>query len=185
MMKHLLSTTAIVLALATSALAQTTTTQPTVQPKPQPSGATTPGAAKAIIPEQAPSQLRAEDLLGTNVFDAQGKNVGSVDDLIFDEQQKITGVVVGVGGFLGIGKKDVGLNWQQAKFEEDRNAGTKKIVISLTKADLEAAPYFKTKEEHKAEEDAAARQKQMQQMQQQQQPQPMAPTTGTGTSQSQ
>jgi sporulation protein YlmC with PRC-barrel domain len=188
MMKHLLTTTAIVLALATPALAQTTTTQPaaeTAQPKSQPSGATTPGAEKAIIPEQAPSQLRAEDLLGTKVFDAQGKNVGSVDDLIFDEQQKITGVVVGVGGFLGIGKKDVGLNWQQAKFLEDRDAGTKKIVISLTKADLEAAPDFKTKEERKAEEDAAAQQKQVQQMQQQQQPQPMTPTTGTGPSQSQ
>ena len=83
MMKHLLTTTAIVVALATPALAQTTTTQPaaeTAQPKSQPSGATTPGAEKAIIPEQAPSQLRAEDLLGTKVFDAQGKNVGSVDE---------------------------------------------------------------------------------------------------------
>ena len=94
--------------------------------------------------------------MGTTVVDPEGKEVGLVDDLIFGEQKKIVGVVVGVGGFLGIGKKDVGLDWQQAKLQEDQAAGTKKIQISLTKAELEAAPDFKTQEEQKAEEEAAA-----------------------------
>ena len=57
--------------------------------------------------------------MGTTVVDPEGKEVGAVDDLIFDEQKKIVGVVVGVGGFLGIGKKDVGLDWQQAKLQHD------------------------------------------------------------------
>jgi sporulation protein YlmC with PRC-barrel domain len=185
MMKHLVSTTAIVVALATPAWAQTYTQQPasqtspaaTAAPQTKESGTT---ADKAIIPEQTGNQLRAEDLMGTTVVDPEGKEVGTVDDVIFDEQKKI----VGVGGFLGIGKKDVGLDWQQAKLQEDQAAGTKKIQISLTKADLQAAPNFKTKEEQKAEEEAAAaaQQQQIQQQQLQQQPVPPA-TTGTAPAQ--
>jgi len=186
MMKHLVSTTAIVFALTTPAWAQTYTQQPASQtspaapaePQSKQSGTT---ADKAIIPEQTGTQLRAEDLMGTTVVDPEGKEVGTVDDLIFDEQKKIVGVVVGVGGFLGIGKKDVGLDWQQAKLQEDQAAGTKKIQISLTKADLEAAPDFKTKEEQKAEEEAAAAAQQQQIQQQQLQQQQIVPPATTGT----
>jgi sporulation protein YlmC with PRC-barrel domain len=189
MIRHFLSTSAVVLALATPAWAQTATDQPTTIPPPaaeesgsqptaQPEGtagaepkavepaAGTTGSEGAIIPEQAETQLRAEDLMGTTVVGPDGTEIGEVEDLIFDEQEKITGVVVGVGGFLGIGKKEVGLDWDQARIEEDKDAGTKKIVIGLTKPDLEAAPDFKTKEERKAEEEAAAQQQLLQQQQQ-------------------
>ncbi len=186
MMKHLVSTTAILFALATPAWAQTNTQQPASQtsptatePQTKPSGA---AAGKAIIPEQAGSQLRAQDLMGTTVVGPDGKNVGTVDDLILDEHDKIVGVVVGVGGFLGVGKKDVGLNWQQAKLQEDPKTGSKKIQISLTKAYLKAAPEFKTKEQRKAEEESAAQQKQVQQQLKQQ---PAAPSSTTGTAPSQ
>ena len=185
MMKHLVITTAIVLALATPAWAQTqqpasqTAPAATAEPQAKQSGTT---ADKAIIPEQTGTQLRAGDLMGKTVIGPDGKEVGTVDDLIFDEQKKIVGVVVGVGGFLGIGKKDVGLNWQQAKFLEDPEAGTKKIQIGLTKADLKAAPEFKTKEQQKAEKQAAAAALQQQQIQLQQQSAP-PPVGGTAPAQ--
>jgi sporulation protein YlmC with PRC-barrel domain len=190
MTTHWLFTSAVVLALATPAWAQTTTDQPattpppaaTSQPTTQPEGAAGPapeattapaagttGPAQTIIPEQKETQLLAEDLVGANVFGPDGEKVGTVEDLILDEQQKVTGVVVGVGGFLGIGKKDVGLTWEQAKVVESPDTATKKIMITMTKADLEAAPDFKTKAEREAEEQAAAQQQQLQQ----QQPQPL------------
>jgi sporulation protein YlmC with PRC-barrel domain len=140
----------------------------------EPAAGTT-GPAEAIIPEQAETQLRAEDLMGTTTVGPDGEEVGEVEDLIFDEQEKITGVVIGVGGFLGIGKKEVGLDWDQAALAEDKDAGTKKIMINLTKADLEAAPDFKTKEEQKAEAEAAAQQQLLQQQQQAVPPPTMAP----------
>jgi len=188
MTSHWLFTTAVVVALATPAWAQTTTDQPTTAPPPpaaqsgtQPAtpeattapAAGTTGSTQTVIPEQAPTALLAKDLMGAEVFGSDGKKVGKVEDLILDEQQKISGVVVGVGGFLGIGEKQVGLNWQQAKVMESPDTTTKKIMINLTKADLQAAPAFKTKAERQAEEQAAAQQKQMQQQQQQQMP----PTT--------
>jgi len=188
MTSHWLFTTAVVVALATPAWAQTTTDQPTTAPPPpaaqsgtQPAtpeattapAAGTTGSTQTVIPEQAPTTLLAKDLMGAEVFGSDGKKVGKVEDLILDEQQKISGVVVGVGGFLGIGEKQVGLNWQQAKVMESPDTTAKKIMINLTKADLQAAPAFKTKAERQAEEQAAAQQKQMQQQQQQQMP----PTT--------
>jgi sporulation protein YlmC with PRC-barrel domain len=174
MIRLFLSTTAAVLALAAPAWAQTATDQPTTTPPPatEESGtagaepeAVEPAAGEAIIPEQTETQLTAEDLMGIPVVGPADEEIGKVEDLIFDEQEKITGVVVGVGGFLGIGKKEVGLDWDQAKLEENQDSGSKRIVISLTKADLEAAPDFKTTEERKAEEEATAQQQQLQQQQ--------------------
>jgi sporulation protein YlmC with PRC-barrel domain len=188
MIRHFLSTTALVLVLAASAWAQTTTDQPTAPAPPPPAeeqqpmaepetttegqpeamqpSAGTAGTEGAIIPEQAETQVRAEDLMGTTVIGPDGSEVGEVEDLIFDAQEKITGVVVGVGGFLGMGKKEVGLNWEQARFDENKDTGAKTVMINLTKAELEAAPDFKTTEEQKAEEEAAAQQQQLQQQQQ-------------------
>jgi sporulation protein YlmC with PRC-barrel domain len=202
MTTHWLFTSAVVLTLATPAWAQTTTDQPATTPPPpaesqpttqpegtagtapqaaQPEATTAPAAGttgpeQTIKPEQAETEVLAEDLVGSKVFGPDGKEVGAVEDLILDEQQKIAGVVVGVGGFLGIGKKEVGLNWEQAKLVESEGTATKRIMISLTKADLEAAPDFKTKAEREAEEQAAAQQQQLQQQQQQQTVPPAQPS---------
>jgi sporulation protein YlmC with PRC-barrel domain len=127
----------------------------------------TTGAEQTVKPEQAETEVLAEDLVGSKVFGPDGKEqVGTVEDLILDDQQKVSGVVVGVGGFLGIGKKEVGLNWEQAKIVESPDTKKKTIMIGMTKADLEAAPDFKTKAEREAEEQAAAQQQQQQQQQQ-------------------
>jgi sporulation protein YlmC with PRC-barrel domain len=193
MTAHWLPTSAAILVLATSAWSQTTTDQPATpppaeelgqQPTTEPEGsagtepqaeqpeaaapaAGTTGPEQTIIPEQAETELLAEDLMGTGVFGPDGEEVGQVEDLILGEQDKVTGVVVGVGGFLGIGKKEVALSWDQARFVENAETGAKSIMISLTKAELEAAPDFKTKAEREAEEQAAAQQQQLQQQQQQ------------------
>lgn len=182
MTTHWMLTSAVVLALATPAWAQTTTDQPTTAPPPpaaqsgsqpttQPEATTAPaagttGSEQTILPEQKETEVLAKDLVGSSVFGPDGKKVGTVADLILDEQKKVTGVVVGVGGFLGIGKKQVGLNWKQAKVIESPDTATKKIMITMTKADLEAAPDYKTKAERDAEE-RAAQQQQLQQQQQQ------------------
>jgi sporulation protein YlmC with PRC-barrel domain len=168
MIRPFLSTTAVVLALSAPAWAQTATDQPTTTEQSGTTGAEPEAAepaGEAIIPEQTETQVRAEDLMGIPVVGSGDEEIGKVEDLIFDEQEKITGVVVGVGGFLGVGKKEVGLDWDQAKLEMDEDSKITRIVIGLTKADLEAAPDFKTTEERKAEEEAAAQQQQLEQQQ--------------------
>jgi sporulation protein YlmC with PRC-barrel domain len=91
------------------------------------------GVQEAIIPEQAETQIRA--LMGTKVVGPGGEEIGKVEDPIFDENEKITCVVVDIGGFLGIGKKEVGLNWDQAEPESLTH------VCELSADGLRSAPF--------------------------------------------
>jgi sporulation protein YlmC with PRC-barrel domain len=109
----------------------------------------------AVIEAQAEDQLRADELIGLTVVSADGQEVGEVYDLIFD-QEKLTGIVVGMGGFLGIGEKLVGVNWTQAELQTDPESAKEQIFVGLTATDLEAAPDFMTKQELQSEADAEA-----------------------------
>ena len=126
----------------------------------------TPPPSEAVIPEQAAGDVRAEKLIGMTVYDTNGDKVGQVKDILFNEQGQATGVVLSVGGVLGLGAKQVGLQWSEVDIQPDAEVAK----IQYNKDQLEAAPDFKTQEAQKAEADAA-------QMQLQQQ---SAPTT-TGT----
>jgi sporulation protein YlmC with PRC-barrel domain len=126
----------------------------------------TPPPTEAVIPAQAASDVRAEKLIGMTVYDTNGDKVGQVKDILFNEQGQATGVVLSVGGVLGLGAKQVGLQWSEVDIQPDAEVAK----IQYNKDQLEAAPDFKTQEAQKAEADAA-------QMQLQQQ---SAPTT-TGT----
>jgi sporulation protein YlmC with PRC-barrel domain len=125
-----------------------------------------PPPTEAVIPAQAASDVRAEKLIGMTVYDTNGDKVGQVKDILFNEQGQATGVVLSVGGVLGLGAKQVGLQWSEVDIQPDAEVAK----IQYNKDQLEAAPDFKTQEAQKAEADAA-------QMQLQQQ---SAPTT-TGT----
>jgi sporulation protein YlmC with PRC-barrel domain len=125
-----------------------------------------PPPSEAVIPAQAADQVRAEKLIGMTVYDTNGDKVGEVKDILFNEQGQATGVVLSVGGVLGLGAKQVGLQWSEVDIQPDAEVAK----VQYNKDQLEAAPDFKTQEAQKAEADAA-------QMQLQQQ---SAPTT-TGT----
>ncbi|HKP26582.1 MAG TPA: PRC-barrel domain-containing protein [Dongiaceae bacterium] len=125
----------------------------------------TPPPTEAVIPAQAAGDVRAEKLIGMTVYDTNGDKVGAVKDILFNEQGQATGVVLSVGGVLGLGAKQVGLQWSEVDIQPDAEVAK----IQYNKDQLEAAPDFKTQEAQKAEADAA-------QMQTQQQ---SAPTTTT------
>lgn len=124
-----------------------------------------PPPTEAVIPAQAAGDVRAEKLIGMTVYDTNGDKVGQVKDILFNEQGQATGVVLSVGGVLGLGAKQVGLQWSEVDIQPDAEVAK----IQYNKDQLEAAPDFKTQEAQKAESDAA-------QMQLQQQ---SAPATGT------
>ena len=140
-------------------------------------GRATPG--DGLITAQPDSHVRAGEIIGMSVVSAEGDEVGEVNDLIFDDQNKLTGMVVGVGGFLGIGEKWIGIDWTKAELRADPESGKERIFVGLTKADLEAAPDFKTKEQLKSDAESAAAQKQMDT--QSQMPTPAPESGGTTT----
>ena len=114
------------------------------------------------VPEQAEHQVRAESLLGVDVSNGQD-TVGEVADLIVTPDGRVEAIVVGVGGFLGVGQKRVALAWDSVELAE--RDGERVILVAATREQLEGMPEFTTLEEKQAEE--AMRQQQQQQMQQQ------------------
>lgn len=113
---------------------------------------------EAVIAAQDESEFRAGELVGMTVVSADGQEVGEVSDLILDDQEKLSGIVVGMGGFLGIGEKLVAIDWGKAELQTDPESDKERIFVGLTATDLEAAPDFMTKEDVQsaAEAEAAA-----------------------------
>ena len=121
-----------------------------------------PAQQQAVITQQDESQVRVYRLIGSKVVGPDGQDIGKVDDLLLDRDQKLVGVIVSVGGFLGVGSKSVALPANRVDISQAY--GDQRVVkIDASKEELMAAPVFKTREATKAEADEqAARAKAMQ-----------------------
>lgn len=101
---------------------------------------------------QSEDTILAKNLMGSTVYTTVGdETVGSISDLIVNLDGTVEGVVIGVGGFLGIGKKLVAVKMDSLDVSTDA-AGNARLTTSATKADLEAAePFVTAKEQQDAE----------------------------------
>lgn len=91
----------------------------------------------------APEQVLASSVLGKTVYtgsDEQGEAIGDVNDVVINASGGAEAMVIGVGGFLGIGEKDVAVGFDRVSWS-DRD-GQRIIVVSATKEELQAAPEF-------------------------------------------
>jgi sporulation protein YlmC with PRC-barrel domain len=65
-----------------------------------------------------PDQWRASDLEGLDVYSSNnGDKIGNIDTLIFDSSGSVQAVVIGVGGYLGLGERDIAVPFGQIRFE--------------------------------------------------------------------
>jgi sporulation protein YlmC with PRC-barrel domain len=76
-----------------------------------------------------------------NVYDPKESKIGSVDDVLVDKAGKVTGLVVGVGGFLGAGEKDVIVPFTAVKTQKKDDKWW--LTLDETKDSLKGAPGFK------------------------------------------
>lgn len=103
--------------------------------------------------EQSPATFLASSLIGAEVESTTGENVGEVDDMIITDDGMVEGVVIGVGGFLGIGEKDVAVQLDQMDIRQDE-LGSLTFVLNATEEELEAAPEFRTQDDIQMEVEA-------------------------------
>ena len=81
------------------------------------------------------------DIVGTRIKNAEGKDIGEIDRLLIDPQSgKVSHVVVGLGGFLGVGEKKVVVPWSDLKMSAAHEG--KKALITMDQAKLESAPRY-------------------------------------------
>ena len=120
----------------------------------------------SFIEVQEEAQFLADqEVIGQQVVNMMDEEVGEISDLVMDQDQKLVGVVLSVGGFLGIGEKWVAVPVDQIDFPTaDQPA---RLLAAVTEEQLKNAPDFTTRETVEAQE--AAEQAQLQQQQQMQQ----------------
>ena len=154
-MKKLLTTTTIALSLfALPALAASTTTTDVTTITPAAAATTTADTTPPKVqmaPADASSQvlwysqrsgeMRASKLIGASVLNPAGETIGEVNEVLLDNSGKVNAVVVGVGGFLGMGEREVAISFGSLKMTRD-DGGRSVITIDATKDVLKAAPLW-------------------------------------------
>jgi hypothetical protein len=126
----------------------------TTVPKGGTTASTSSTGGAQFVASQKPDQFLSSKFKGTDVVGADNQKVGDVSDILFDKQGKIEAFVVSVGGFLGIGAKDVALAPSAFQFMPgDPNSATDrspKLKISMDKEQLTQAANFEPYKEPRA-----------------------------------
>lgn len=135
----------LTLGLSGQALAQTT------PPKPSTEAAPKAPVAGQIVAQDADTILASRDFIGQTVYAPDKAKIGSISDLILSKDGKtVQGFVIGVGGFLGIGERNVALNMDKLKMSHNADGSTL-LTMDMTKDELSNAPAFKSKRDQDAE----------------------------------
>jgi hypothetical protein len=123
------------------------------------------GVATAQMPSPAPSEPTTENpvlngasldyfprdhlfrVLGKDVLNAKGESMGRIVDVLFDEKGQPHAAVIDFGGFLGVGSRKIAISWKALRFDlgEKQNV----IALDLDRAQLKAAPEYKSSESDK------------------------------------
>ncbi|MDM9623782.1 PRC-barrel domain-containing protein [Rhizobium sp. S96] len=98
----------------------------------------------AYLTEQAQDQVSANTYIGQPVYNGQNESIGNVNDLIMKKDGGLVAAVIGVGGFLGIGEKNVAVPMDKVTVAQNTDDGSVKLTTSETAESLKAAPEFKT-----------------------------------------
>jgi len=168
MLKNLLTGAAVVALTTSVGLAQTSQTPPVSQPvETMPSttapsntapgtmnqaprvpstGTTAAGSAISFMTQQTGDQWLVTNFVNRSVYGQDGASIGDINDLLIDKNGSIQAVIVGVGGFLGIGEKDVALPFTAIELMRDPAATSEdrsvRLTVRATREDLRAAPAF-------------------------------------------
>jgi sporulation protein YlmC with PRC-barrel domain len=94
---------------------------------------TTPAGDQQFIPKASPGEWRASKLVGVALYGPNNQSIGKVSDIIIDGSGAVKAVVVGVGGFLGVGQKDVALPFNEVKWSDQP-------IVEPTPAPVAAIP---------------------------------------------
>jgi hypothetical protein len=99
-------------------------------------------APLTFVTQQQPTEVLGTDFWHTPVLGKDKQQIGKIANLVFDHTGHIDLVVIGVGGFIGIGEKEVAVSFDVLK--GDVVNGKHVFQIDATKDELKAAPAYKT-----------------------------------------
>lgn len=109
-----------------------------------------PGGLVAVVPEAVvttfyaarPVDMTASNLMRTEVYNPQGERIGRIEDLVIGGGRELAAVVVGVGGFLGLGERYAALPPSAVVLTRQPD-GSMRAVVNATREELRTSPEFK------------------------------------------
>lgn len=135
--------------LSTTGLAAAQTTTPTTPPantapSTPPTGGTQSVRTGIIPPRFAavkPADTLSSRLIGTDVYNKRNEDIGEIEDLVIENGKTAAALVIGVGGFLGIGGRYVAVDPSTVSLVR-QEGGSMRVVMDTTKDNLRNAPSF-------------------------------------------
>ena len=109
-------------------------------PAQAPATRATPGPAAQIHSTLPADSVTVTHWYKQNVYDPSDNKIGDVDDVLIDKEGRVTAVIIGVGGFLGMGEKDVAVPFSSVRASEKNNKWY--LVLNTNKEALKNAPGF-------------------------------------------
>jgi sporulation protein YlmC with PRC-barrel domain len=82
------------------------------------------GSSGQFMTQMQPNLMRGSKLIGVDVYGTDNQKIGDIDEVLVDRDGKIQAVVIGVGGFLGIGTKDVAFPFPELQWMNNDQART-------------------------------------------------------------
>lgn len=158
MRKSFLAAAAVFTLAGATAMAQnatmqndTTKTNPSTTMTSPPSTTTTmPEKPNLVMPSGTPNfiNVKSDDMLSSNVvgldiYNEQNNDVGKIQDIVFDNSKQMTGYILSVGGFLGMGTHYVAVDPGSVKVTYDASNKVWRATMNATKDQLKSAPEFK------------------------------------------
>jgi sporulation protein YlmC with PRC-barrel domain len=136
-----LTAASLAVLLSTSAYAQQAPGTGVAQPSHDTTQNTTsaPSANRFTI-NQAPGQWLVGNLWDKSVYNAAGKSIGELKDVLIDKDGKVTALVIGVGGFLGLGEKNVAVDYNY--LQKNGSITPDRVTLGMSEEDLRNAPKF-------------------------------------------
>jgi sporulation protein YlmC with PRC-barrel domain len=105
----------------------------------------------SFLTDQKNGEWLAVRLGGSTVLNSKGEVIGRVEDVVLDANGQSQAVVVGVGGFLGVGTKQVGVPFKS--IHVGNVVGSRRLVVlDVTKEQLQAAPNYKATDPTKTDQ---------------------------------
>jgi len=100
-------------------------------------------ASFAAAPKLSDNLYRASKLIGADVENPQGKNLGDIKDVVMDSQGHVRYAVLAFGGFLGMGEKYFAVPWEALTPAAGQQPGDRtKYVLNIDQERLKNAPGF-------------------------------------------
>jgi sporulation protein YlmC with PRC-barrel domain len=107
----------------------------------EPDTMTTASTDKSQLTRMPVGEIRSEELTGTTVYGSEDANVGKIGDVVLSGDGKVDAVIIDVGGFLGVGSKEVAVGMDNLAFMVDKS-GKKYLYTNFTKDQLKAQPAY-------------------------------------------